>query len=545
MLYQICNGAVRFAAETVLEHINFEIRGREKIAVVGRNGCGKTTLLKLIAGEVELSKRDSDEDIFIVKAGKPVIGYLKQAAFEDDTLTLEQEVRKAFLPLLLMKEQMDQLVTEMEENGSEETISRYVSLEERFSHLGGYTFEKEYETVLKKLGFLKEDKTKKLSQFSGGQQTKIAFARMLLSRPDILLLDEPTNHLDMATIGWLEEYLKGYDRAVVIVSHDRMFLDRVVDVVYEIEYGTASRYPGSYSSFVEQKRRNREKQRRDYELQQKEIARLQTLVERFKNKPTKAAMARSKRKQIEHMIKIEKPDAYDLKTFHALFQPARESAEDVLLVENLGIGYDRILAEVSFRQKKGQKIGIIGDNGAGKSTLLATLTGRILPRCGSFTFGARTDTGYFEQHMAQYQSDKTVLEDFREEFPDLKQQEVRSCLGAFLFRQDEVFKRIDMLSGGEKVRLALAKIFRRLPNYLILDEPTNHMDIVGKESLETMLKAYAGSVLFVSHDRYFVKEVADCLLVFENGRVDFYPYGYSQYLEKTQEPEKEEKSLHR
>ena len=539
MLYQICNGAVRFAAETVLEHINFEIRNKEKIAVVGRNGCGKTTLLKLIAGEVELSKRDSDEDIYIARAGKPVIGYLKQNAFEDDSLTMEQEVRKAFSELLAMKAEMERLVVLMEKENEEAAVSRYVRLEERFAYLGGYSFEKEYEIVIKKLGFSPEDKQKKLSEFSGGQQTKIAFARMLLSKPDILLLDEPTNHLDMATISWLEGYLKDYDRAVVIVSHDRMFLDRVVDVVYEIEYKTAVRYPGNYSAFVERKRLNWEKQQKDYELQQKEIERLQTLVERFKNKPTKVAMTRSKLKQIEHMVKIDAPARYDLKSFHADFQPARESVTDVLRATQLRIGYDRPLAEVTFEQKKGQKIGIIGDNGSGKSTLLRTLTGQLEPLGGSFAFGDRVDIGYFEQQMAQYTSDKTVLEDFWEEFPDLKRLEVRSWLGAFLFGQEEVFKKIDMLSGGEKVRLALAKIFRRLPNYLILDEPTNHMDIVGKESLEAMLKAYPGSVLFVSHDRYFVKEIADSLLVFENGTVNFYPFGYEQYWEKLQADEKE------
>lgn len=542
MLYQINNGAVRFGAQTILENINFEIKSTEKIAVVGRNGCGKTTLLKLIAGEVELSKRDSDEDIYIARAGKPVIGYLKQMAFEDESETLENEVRKAFSEILGMKAEMEELLKSLEQDHDEGRINRYSALEERFAYLGGYTFEKEYETVLRKFGFRQEDKCRKLSQFSGGQQTKIAFAKMLLSKPDILLLDEPTNHLDMDTIRWLEGYLKDYSRAVVIVSHDRMFLDRIVDVVYEIEYGTARRYPGNYTAFVERKRLNWEKQKKDYELQQKEIARLQALVERFKNKPTKVAMTRSKLKQIEHMDKIEAPDRYDSKTFHAEFTPRQESVTDVLKVERMLIGYDSVLTEVSFMQKKGQKIGIIGDNGIGKSTLLKTLVGQIPPLGGSFSFGARVDIGYFEQQMAQYSSDQTVLDDFWEEFPTLRQFDVRSALGAFLFSGDEVFKKINMLSGGEKVRLALARIFQRKPNFLILDEPTNHMDLVGKETLEAMLKTYPGSVLFVSHDRYFVKEVADSLLVFEKGKTVFYPYGYEQYLESLQDEEQRMKA---
>lgn len=531
MLYQICNGAVRFGGTTVLENINFEIRDTEKIAIVGRNGCGKTTLLRLIAGEVDLSKRDSDEDIYIAKAGRPEIGYLKQMAFEDEAETLENEVLKAFHKLFAMKEEMERLVEQMNQNADEAEIVRFTELQEKFEEMGGYTYEKELEIVLKNFGFTKEDREKSISEFSGGQKTKIAFAKMLLGKPDILLLDEPTNHLDMSTISWLEGYLKNYKRAVVIVSHDRMFLDQIVDVVYEIEYKSSTRYPGNYSAFVERKRLNWQKQKKDYEAQKKEIERLQTIVDKFKYKPTKAAMTRSKLKQIEHMEKIDAPDRYDRKTFHAGFEPERESVKDVLTVDHLQIGYDSVLSEVSLQQTKGQKIGIIGDNGVGKSTFLRTLTGQLEPLGGSFSFGMQVDVGYFEQQMAQYSSDKTVLDDFWDEFPDQKQLEIRSALGAFLFSGDDVYKKIDMLSGGEMVRLALAKIFMYKPNFLILDEPTNHMDIIGKESLEHMLKSYTGTVLFVSHDRYFVKEVADALLVFADGKVTYYPYGYEQYRE--------------
>lgn len=544
MLYQINNGAVELGSELILKKVNFEIRNTEKIAVVGRNGCGKTTLLKLISGEVDLLRRDSDEDIFIAKAGNPEIGYLKQMAFDDPKITVDDEIRKVFRPILAMQERLDVLLDRMNENAEngmeasqlhERDIKEYTRLREEFEDIGGYYYEKEYETMLRKFGFSQEDKYKPVSEFSGGQQTKIAFIKLLLSKPDILLLDEPTNHLDISAIEWLEDYLRNYKKAVVVVSHDRMFLDKVVDVVYEIEYGVTRRYPGNYTKFVETKRANFEKQKKDYELQQKEIARLQEIVEKYKNTPTKVAMTRSKLKQIEHMDKIEAPDRFDTATFHANFKPNRETGKEVLRVTNLKIGYDEPLSTINMVQTRGQKIGIIGGNGVGKSTFLKTLVGMVPSLGGDFSFGYQVDTGYFDQQMAQYSSKKTVLDDFWDEYPTLDRTEVRSSLGAFMFTQEEVFKTVDMLSGGERVRLALCKIFKTKPNFLLLDEPTNHMDIVGKETLESMLKSFPGSVLFVSHDRYFIKQLADALLIFEDDKVIFFPYGYEYYMEKVAE----------
>ncbi|MCQ2523622.1 MAG: ATP-binding cassette domain-containing protein [Lachnospiraceae bacterium] len=533
MLYQINNGAVMYGADTILHGIKFEIRNsNEKIAIIGRNGCGKTTLLKLIAGEVELSKRDSDEDIFIAKAGNPVVGYLRQMTFEDDNITLEQEVKKVFEPIRKMKRELDEMVEKMNENATEELVKRYTAKEEEFNFLGGYYYEKEYEVVLKKFGFSESDKKKPLTEFSGGQRTKIAFVKLLLEKPDILLLDEPTNHLDIETVEWLEGYLKDYPRAVVIVSHDRMFLDKIVDVVYEIEYGTMKRYSGNYSKFVELKKFNWEKQKKDYEAQQKEIARLNEIVEKFKNKPTKVAMTRSKLKAIEHMEKIECPDRYDTKTFHASFKPLRETGNDVLFIDKLSVGYDKVLATISLDMKKGERIGIIGGNGIGKSTFVKTLVGKLDALSGDFKYGVNVDVGYFDQQMAQYVSDKQVIEDYWDEFPTLTETEVRNDLGAFLFSGDDVFKQVSMLSGGEKVRLALSKIFKTGPNFLILDEPTNHMDIVGKETLESMLKDFDGSLIFISHDRYFVKQVATRLIEFREGKINYYQFGYEQYEEE-------------
>ncbi|MCD8129873.1 MAG: ABC-F family ATP-binding cassette domain-containing protein [Lachnospiraceae bacterium] len=530
MLYQITNGTVKFSDHVILHDINFEIRNTEKIAVVGRNGCGKTTLLKLISGEVELEEINGVHSS-ISSTGNPQIGFLKQVAFEDTSILLEDEIRKSFAPMIRRKEELEALAVELEHDHSDTKVARYTMLEEAFKEDGGYYFEKEYDVMVRKFGFSEEERRKPLSDFSGGQQTKIAFIKLLLSKPDILLLDEPTNHLDITTIEWLEGYLRSYPKAVVLVSHDRMFLDNIADVVYEIEYGTAKRYPGNYTNFVARKKENYEKQLKDYNAQQKEIARLTRMVERFKGKPTKTSMAQSKEKAIEHMEKIESPDKADLHTFHANFQPLIQTGKDVLSVSELAIGYDRPLSVISLELKRGEKLGIVGGNGLGKSTFLKTLVGLLDPLSGGYRYGVHAQIGYFDQQMAMFRSDKTVLDDYWDEFPTLTETEVRNALGAFLFTGEDVFKEISMLSGGEKVRLALCKIFKRRPNILILDEPTNHMDIVGKETLETMLAEYTGTLIFVSHDRYFVKKIATQILAFEDGTTHLYRFGFDEYQE--------------
>ena len=545
MLYQISNGAVAFGDDVILHSIDFEIRNTEKIAIVGRNGCGKTTLLKLISGEVEMEKLDSDESAFIAKAGNPEIGYLKQIAFDDPDVTLEQEVRKCFVKMDERKAELARAAAELEHDYSDEKVARYTAMEEAFKDDGGYYYEKEYEVMISKFGFSDDERKKPIRDFSGGQQTKIAFIKLLLSKPDILLLDEPTNHLDVTTIEWLEGYLKSYPKAVVVVSHDRMFLDNVVDVVYEIEYGTARRYPGNYTNFIARKKENYDKQMKDHIAQQKEIERLQRMVTRFKGKPTKTAMAQSKQKAIDRMVIIEAPDKYDNKTFHANFQPEKETGNDVLYTSELAIGYDHPLSVVSLDLKRGEKLGILGGNGLGKSTFLKTIVGKIPALSGEYRFGTNVQIGYFDQQMAMYTSNKTVLDDFWDEYPNLTETEARNALGAFLFSGEDVFKNVNMLSGGEKVRLALCKILKTRPNVLVLDEPTNHMDIVGKETLESMLKDYKGTLIFVSHDRYFVKKVATQLLVFEDGTTNLYQFGYEQYQEKLDREASESKNVYR
>ena len=545
MRYQIRNAKVQFGADTILNSVNFEIHDTEKIAIVGRNGCGKTTLLRLIAGDIEMSNLDSDETCGITMSGKQNIGFLRQINFTDGDVPVRVELEKAFAEVFACearKKEIEKLLAETEDH--KKLLAEYDYLERRIESLHGYSWKKDMETMFQKFGFALEDLEKPIGEFSGGQQTKIALIQLLLQRPDILLLDEPTNHLDIAAVEWLENYLKSYENAVVIVSHDRMFLDRVIDVTYEIEYGDIKWYPGNYSAFVKLKEEAQIKQEKDYEAQQKEIERLTAWIEKWKNTPTKVAATRSKRMAIEHMVKIEKPRRFDTKTFHALFCPARESYTDVLTMKKLKIGYDTVLSEISAVIKKAERIAIIGENGKGKSTLLKTVVGEIKALGGSYQFGNRVDFAYFDQHKAvnqKFDPEQTVLDYFWSLYPNLLRNDVRSALGAFLFSGEDVEKKMGQLSGGEKVRLELCRIFYTKPNFLILDEPTNHMDLAGKEALEKMLTSYEGTVLFVSHDRYFINQVATGILEFGESDVQFYEMNYAQYLEeiKRQTPGRE------
>ena len=533
MRYQIRHALVQYAADTILDDVNFEIHDKEKIAVVGRNGCGKTTLLKLIAGDIHMNNLDSDEECGITMAGKQQIGFLRQISFENGETTVEEEMKKVFESVFVCENRMKEIEEQLHQGENEQLLYEYDRLQKQMEAMRGYTWRRDMEVMFQSFGFPLEDLKRPIGSFSGGQQTKVAFIKLLLSRPDIMLLDEPTNHLDLPTIEWLENYLKEYDKAVVIVSHDRMFLDRVIDVTYEIEYHRIKRYPGNYSAFVKRKEEDMIKQEKDYEEQQKEIERLTTWIEKWKNTPTKVAATRSKRMAIEHMVKIEKPRRFDTKTFHAMFTPRIESYTEVLTAKNLKIGYDEELSEVSFQLRKGERLAILGENGKGKSTLLKTLVGILHPLGGSFTIGQNVEWGYFDQQKAVVNDadpEQTVLDNFWEEYPKLLREDIRSALGSFLFSQEDVLKKMGQLSGGEKVRLALCKMFQTKPNLLILDEPTNHMDMVGKEALEMMLKDFPGTVLFVSHDRYFIKQIATGILEFGNNDVMQYSCGYEEYL---------------
>lgn len=538
MRIEIINGSVEYDGNTVLSEINFSVSDKEKIALVGRNGSGKTSILKCISGEVPLVSGTGDEKFSFSISGAPKIGYLQQVSLNDE-LTLRQEILSAYKDVVELENKLQNLLDKMSENPSDENVGAYSRAMERFENIGGYLYKKEYLTAVSKFGFSAEDLDKKLSCFSGGQRTKIALMKLLLEKPDVLLLDEPTNHLDIAAVEWLEGYLKNYKNSVVIVSHDRMFLDRIVGVVYEIEYGVTTRYKGNYTAFLAQKQQAYDKALKDAKWKSAEIDRLRKIVERFRYKATKAAMAQSKLKEIERLGTVETPRRFDTSTFASSFQPEYESVRDALFVKDLVFGYDKPLGEISLAVERGQKIGVIGSNGTGKSTLLKTITGLIPPLSGDVLFGVKTRVGYFDQTIAATKSELSVLEDFRAEFPELNDGEIRKTLGGFLLSGDDVFKCVKDLSGGEKVRLALSKIFRRRPNFLILDEPTNHMDIIGKETLEKLLMDFSGTVIVVSHDRYLINRVAKSLIVFENGGVRYFDGTFDEYEEREKETTEE------
>lgn len=538
MRIEIINGSVEYDGNTVLSEINFSVSDKEKIALVGRNGSGKTSILKCISGEVPLVSGTGDEKFSFSISGAPKIGYLQQVSLNDE-LTLRQEILSAYKDVVGLENKLQILLDKMSENPSDENVGAYSRAMERFENIGGYLYKKEYLTAVSKFGFSAEDLDKKLSCFSGGQRTKIALMKLLLEKPDVLLLDEPTNHLDIAAVEWLEGYLKNYKNSVVIVSHDRMFLDRIVGVVYEIEYGVTTRYKGNYAAFLAQKQQAYDKALKDAKWKSAEIDRLRKIVERFRYKATKAAMAQSKLKEIERLGTVETPRRFDTSTFASSFQPEYESVRDALFVKDLVFGYDKPLGEISLAVERGQKIGVIGSNGTGKSTLLKTITGLIPPLSGDVRFGVKTRVGYFDQTIAATKSELSVLEDFRAEFPELNDGEIRKTLGGFLLSGDDVFKCVKDLSGGEKVRLALSKIFRRRPNFLILDEATNHMDIIGKETLEKLLMDFSGTVIVVSHDRYLINRVAKSLIVFENGGVRYFDGTFDEYEEREKETAEE------
>lgn len=540
MLYQIKDGTVSAGGQTILSHVDFYIKEKEKIAVVGKNGAGKTTLLRLLAGELTPDRDDSrgsygrsnDMVTGAATAGSDLDGTAKRtqrakkkkpSGNPETGITMSRNIT---IDMLRQADKSNQDLT-VEQILLESCPDKDTFSKERFD------YEMEYDRLFTGFGFEKEEKSRTLGSFSEGEQTKISLIKLPLEKPDLLLLDEPTNHLDMKTVEWLEDYLINYPKAVVMVSHDRAFLDAVATGVYELENGSLHRYAGNYTQYRQQKLKNLQIQRKAYERQQAEIAHNNELIDKFKHKPKKAAFARSRKTMLARMKLIEKPVEDEAHIFTGNIEPQFPGGKWVYEAKKLKIGYDgSVLLELSLRIRRGQKIAVIGDNGIGKSTFLKTVAGLIPPIKGTSQLGSNLLVGYFDQQSALIDSDKTVRDHFHELFPALVEKDLRKTLGMYLFGGANASKRISSLSGGEKSRLVLAELLTGRPNLMILDEPTNHMDIPAKETLESAFKAYTGTMLFVSHDRYFIKQVADAILVFENDKVMYYPFGYDHYISR-------------
>lgn len=521
MTLQLNRASKSFGADEIFDSLNFEVKPQEKIAIIGRNGCGKTTLLKILAREMQMDKGE----LYLPKDMS--VGYLSQSNLPSDHRIVEDFLNDIYQPIFEMERQLSDLTALMEKDPSEKNLDAYATLQHRFEDAGGYSFRQEMMTVFTQFGFRIEDLARNIHTFSGGQKTRIAFVRLLLSRPDVLLLDEPTNHLDMSTIEWLEGYMNHYPKAIVFVSHDRMFIDHIAKVVYELEDGILTRYPGNYSNFLTQKALNLEKQAAAFKRQQKDIERLEVLIEKFRYKKNKAKFAQSKIKYLDRLERIDDPKA-ESRSFKAHFHARIKGGKHVLTCQDLTIGYSSPLATIQLELMQGVHTAVIGPNGHGKSTFLKTILGKVKALSGESMLGHQIEIGYFDQEQVEYQSSNTVLEDLWNAYPDLTHTEVRTVLGSFLFTSDEVFKEVNVLSGGEKVRLALAKLMLQQANFLILDEPTNHLDIPAKEALEKALKDYEGTLLFVSHDRYFIQKMAKAVLSIEDGKADYYPLRYEE-----------------
>mgnify|MGYP004501963385 FL=1 len=529
MYLNIKNGSIEINGNTILEDINFLVKNNEKVGVVGRNGSGKTTLLKAITGEYELT---DGYDKLVVEKNNFKIGYVSQDNTKDENITLIDYIRDAYKSVVSIEKAIALLESELSIKYDEETLIKYNELINSYSLMGGYTYKKEYITALTKFGFNEEVYSKKIVEFSGGERTKLSLLKLILSKPDLLILDEPTNHLDINAIEWLESYLKNYKNSIILVSHDRMFLDNVCNIIYLVEYGETKRYVGNYTEYLKQRELDYEKSLKDYNRQKKEIKRLTDLVNRFKYKPSKASMAMSKLKMIERMTKIDKPEVFDKKTFNINFNPVNTSYREVLKLKDASIGYKSELFNVSFTLDRDDKLGIIGSNGVGKSTLVKTITGEISPLKGKVVMGTNVNFAYFSQQLENLNKESTIYDEVRNAFNDMTPQEVRTLLGSFNFKGDDVFKVIKDLSGGEKVRVSLCKILNTKPNLLILDEPTNHLDIINKETILKLLNSYKGTLIIVSHDRYLIDKVCNKVLLIENNKATLYNYGYKEYLEK-------------
>ncbi|CAH2715065.1 putative ABC transporter ATP-binding protein YheS [Neobacillus rhizosphaerae] len=526
-----------YGADLILSNIKLELQTRDRAALVGRNGAGKSTLLKIIAGQLSHDGGD------IIKPKEVTIGYLAQNTGLESNLSIWEEMITVFEPLQLMEKSLRRLENQMADPSMlgdntryERVLKEYDELQVKFKEQGGYQYEADIRSVLHGLNF--RESSLLISSLSGGQKTRLALGKLLLTKPDILILDEPTNHLDIETLSWLEQYLQSYDGAILIVSHDRYFLDKVVTQVYEVSRKKIQRFPGNYSSYLDQKAANYERDMKLFEKQQQEVANLQDFIQRNLARASTTKRAQSRRKKLEKMETMDRPLG-DEKSATFSFEIEKQSGNDVLMVDSLAVGYDgeKVSDAITFRAYKGESIALVGPNGIGKSTLLKTVIKKLPALAGAIQYGTNLSIGYYDQEQAELTSNKRVLNELWDDYPLKSEKEIRTVLGNFLFSGDDVLKIVSTLSGGEKARLALAKLMLEKANVLILDEPTNHLDLDSKEVLENALIDYPGTILFVSHDRYFINRIATKVLELSREGSTEYLGDYDYYLEKKLEKE--------
>ncbi|MCE4958033.1 ABC-F family ATP-binding cassette domain-containing protein [Macrococcoides caseolyticum] len=536
ILLQASNITKSYSGENIFSNVKFEVKSNDRIAIVGRNGAGKTTLMKILAGTEEF---DSGH-LSMTKNVK--LGYLTQQMTLNADGTVYEAMKKPFLHLEKMQKELSEIAQYLSDESHQassadyqQKLIEYEKLQHQFETQDGYLYETKIKTVLTGLNFKEEDFHQKIDTFSGGQKTRLALAEMLLHNPDLLLLDEPTNHLDMDTTAWLENYLTTYSGAIVIISHDRYFLDKVVNTVYDVALGQVQKYVGNYSKFIEQRDQFYEKMQAQYERQQAEIKRLETFVQKNITRASTSGMAKSRRKVLQKMSKIDMPKQDD-HSMRLRFNIQKETGNDVLRINDLAIGYDTPLAKhLNLDIKKQDAVAFIGPNGIGKTTLIKTIAKQLQALNGDIHYGSNVSIGYYDQKQAEFFSNNTVLEELWQYYPHLPEKEIRTVLGRFLFVQDDVKKIINDLSGGEKARLQLAKLSLEENNVLILDEPTNHLDIDAKEVLEDALIHYPGTLLFVSHDRYFINKIATKVFQMTDKGGKLFLGDYSYFIEKEEE----------
>jgi ATP-binding cassette subfamily F protein 3 len=538
ILLQINQLSKYFGADPILSNIKLEVQTRDKIAIVGRNGAGKSTLLKIISGAMSYDSGD------IIKPKDVTLGYLAQDTGLESHLSIWEEMNLVFKELQSMEKDMRNVEQRMatvdpakEPQKFDQLLKEYDTLQVKFKENGGYQYEADIRSVLHGLGFSTFDPNTKISSLSGGQRTRLALGKLLLTSPDLLILDEPTNHLDIETLTWLEQYLQNYDGAILIVSHDRYFLDKIVTQVYEISRHTSTKYIGNYSDYLKYKAENYEKELKSYERQQEEVAKLKDFIQRNLARASTTKLAQSRRKKLENMDLMNRPLG-DEKSANFRFDIERQSGNDVLKATDISVSYDSIhpvISNISFSISRGDSIALVGPNGIGKSTLLKSIVQKLDSLTGTFALGSHVQIGYYDQQQADLTSNKRVLDELWDDYPEKTEKEIRTVLGNFLFSGDDVLKPVSALSGGEKARIALSKLMLQNANFLILDEPTNHLDLDSKEILENALIDYPGTILFVSHDRYFINRITTKVFELSSRKLNEYLGDYDYYLEKKEE----------